>query len=466
MFFLDMLCEDPDFLEIVRVLLLIFRLICIISPIILIVLLVMDFSRGMMANSDEEAKKNVQTAVKRVIMCIGIFLTPSILTGVSSLLVNFGFDSASCIADATSENISRLKEQVTLKREADSSNKKNDTVNIYSIDDGDSSDSGDSGGAGGTGGGTGSGSGSGSITNDTKLTSIQLNQSSLTLYDEQVYQLSGKYSVNNSSDLMWKSSNSSVLTVNSKGVITAKSVGNATVTAYSKSNSSIQDTCKVTVRKIKVLFVGSSFTNRVGGHGVPKVFVKLASNAGYDTEYKFAYQSGAPLDSVYKNNKSLINQSYDYIILQPNVYIKDVDKNLNGSISVIQDVLKKNSSVKAYFRSVWNYKNTSNSVLNTRYAKFSSLVDSLNKKFNRKVGLIEDGKAMYSALRDYHINVFLSDNLHQNEKGVYLINYCIISNIFHKDPSTFKNISANGYPKLSDSEHTTFIKIAKNYCYK
>ena len=48
---------------------------------------------------------------------------------------------------------------------------------------------------------------------------------------------------------MWKSSNTKVATVTSKGVVKAKKAGTVTITATAKDGSGKKATCKVTVKK-------------------------------------------------------------------------------------------------------------------------------------------------------------------------------------------------------------------------
>ncbi|GEM_PF-4669937 len=62
------------------------------------------------------------------------------------------------------------------------------------------------------------------------------------------------------SDIAFKSSDTAVATVSSSGVVTAKKPGAAIITAYSMSNESVYDTCKITV-KYKLTYKLNGGTN-------------------------------------------------------------------------------------------------------------------------------------------------------------------------------------------------------------
>lgn len=73
----------------------------------------------------------------------------------------------------------------------------------------------------------------------------------------------------------YKSSNTKVATVSSKGVVTPKKKGTVTITAYSKENKKIKDTCKVTVRQsiTGLKFAAASKELKTGAAGTNKLTV-------------------------------------------------------------------------------------------------------------------------------------------------------------------------------------------------
>lgn len=79
--------------------------------------------------------------------------------------------------------------------------------------------------------------------------SISLNASSVSISTGKTKQLTATVSPNNATDnsVSWKSSNNNVATVNSSGLVTAKSEGMATITCTANDGSGVSATCQVTV---------------------------------------------------------------------------------------------------------------------------------------------------------------------------------------------------------------------------
>ena len=85
----------------------------------------------------------------------------------------------------------------------------------------------------------------------TKVTNVKLNKKNITLKAGKVYTLKASVSPSKASNktLVWKSSNNSIASVNSKGVVSAKEAGTVTITATAKDGSKKKASCKVTVKK-------------------------------------------------------------------------------------------------------------------------------------------------------------------------------------------------------------------------
>ena len=91
------------------------------------------------------------------------------------------------------------------------------------------------------------------ISADAKMgvTGLKLNKSSVDILKGKTYQLKGTVTPSDATNkqLNWISSDTSVATVNSKGVVTAKKVGKATITCKAKDGSGIKANCTVTVKQ-------------------------------------------------------------------------------------------------------------------------------------------------------------------------------------------------------------------------
>lgn len=87
------------------------------------------------------------------------------------------------------------------------------------------------------------------------VTSIKLNKNSVSLQKGKTYTLKAAVSPNNANNkaVTWTSSNKSVATVTSKGVIKAIKDGTATITATAKDGSKKKASCKVTVKTTTVV---------------------------------------------------------------------------------------------------------------------------------------------------------------------------------------------------------------------
>jgi len=88
-----------------------------------------------------------------------------------------------------------------------------------------------------------------SVTVVNPVQSIKLNQTQRTILKGKKYTLKATVGPKNATSkaVTWKSSNTKVATVSSKGVVTAKKAGRVTITCTAKDGSNVQATCSVTV---------------------------------------------------------------------------------------------------------------------------------------------------------------------------------------------------------------------------
>ena len=90
-----------------------------------------------------------------------------------------------------------------------------------------------------------------SVTVNRLVTSITLNKSSASVYNGKTITLTATVNPSTASDksVIWSSSDTSVATVSSSGVVTGKTRGTTTITATAKDGSGVKATCNVEVKQ-------------------------------------------------------------------------------------------------------------------------------------------------------------------------------------------------------------------------
>lgn len=106
-----------------------------------------------------------------------------------------------------------------------------------------------------------------------KVSKIALNKTGATLMKNETLDLKATVTPSNAANtaVTWKSSNTKVATVNSRGKVTAKSPGTATITCIAKDGSGKKATCKITVRKYTEIeeYVSRLYTRALGREAEP-----------------------------------------------------------------------------------------------------------------------------------------------------------------------------------------------------
>ncbi len=127
-----------------------------------------------------------------------------------------------------------------------------------------------------------------------KLKSFKLNKSSVSINDGKTYTLKATFSPSKASNknLTWKSSNTAVATVSSKGVVKAVKPGTATITCKSKETGKTVK-CTVKIKKVKVkrvLFSEDIYTVKHNG----KLQLKALISPANATNQKVKWESSHP----------------------------------------------------------------------------------------------------------------------------------------------------------------------------
>ena len=77
---------ESNLVKVVAIVRLVMNVICIVVPIVLIILGSLDLFKAVTAGKDEEIKKKQQTLIKRIVAGIIVFLVPTIVSVLMSLI--------------------------------------------------------------------------------------------------------------------------------------------------------------------------------------------------------------------------------------------------------------------------------------------------------------------------------------------------------------------------------------------
>lgn len=118
-------CQHPAVLRLIFFGTIILDIITVVIPIGLIVMLLIDFTKAVIASNDDGAKKSTKLVIKRILYAVIIFVIPWIInvlmTILSNLGVNIGTDYNICITNAKSGNFEYydklLEEEEKLEKE-------------------------------------------------------------------------------------------------------------------------------------------------------------------------------------------------------------------------------------------------------------------------------------------------------------------------------------------------------------
>lgn len=104
-------CENPDVLRVIYFASIIVDIVKIIIPIGLVVMAMIDFSKGVTSNNDGDNKKNLSRLIKRFVYAVLIFTVPWI---VKIIIINLGnltkdVNYTDCIENANEEKIKELQ---------------------------------------------------------------------------------------------------------------------------------------------------------------------------------------------------------------------------------------------------------------------------------------------------------------------------------------------------------------------
>lgn len=171
-------------------------------------------------------------------------------------------------------------------------------------------------------------------TKTSKITALTPSKATIDVKGKVTVSVKSVYPANASKSVTWKSSNTKIATVSSKGVVTGKKTGKVKITAISKSNKNAKKSITITVKNLKPTSISlpSSITVYTGVNSTVKATVPAKYyNAG--VVYKLSNTTYATISPSGKATKG-------------SVTIKPKKSKSSGSAATLTAYSKENSKAK------------------------------------------------------------------------------------------------------------------------
>lgn len=111
--FLDVIngftCGGTDVLRIIKFISILLDIVLFIIPMVLIIMVSLDLAKNVIAGRDDEMKKNMNIAIKRIIFCVALFLVNPIVSFVITFVGENSETYLKCIEIAESDDIWKYK---------------------------------------------------------------------------------------------------------------------------------------------------------------------------------------------------------------------------------------------------------------------------------------------------------------------------------------------------------------------
>ena len=132
MLFLSGICQTSNILKILFSIFVIIKVAFIIVPIVLIVMIIIDILKSTIIKDNIIAKK-LNIAMKRIIICLGIFFIPTVIETTINLInktgINFKFPYEECIENASLSKITEIEKYETALKAKEEIASKNNELN-------------------------------------------------------------------------------------------------------------------------------------------------------------------------------------------------------------------------------------------------------------------------------------------------------------------------------------------------
>ena len=306
--------------------------------------------------------------------------------------------------------------------------------------------------------------------------SISLNKTNVTLDPGKTEQLELTMLPDNlaKTDITWTTSNKDVVGIDSKGKITAKKAGTATITVAVKNNDSMKAECKVTVtgnaeenkddkenkkqlrdenKDLNILYLGTEdkTTDQLGNS-----LVGFVKDYGYSGKFKRVSTNGDLTDLIGSDDwKNLDLASYDVVIIQEDENtLRTNSQEFKDAVEEIEKATKdKNSNVKFFIRQVSANKDADSSTKDKIYKTVMEAAKNINGN------VIYDGKAFdESSSKNSNINLY-SGNENISKEGAYLSAACIFATVYGHNPE-----DVDYYGDVGESNGKKLQEIAASVC--
>ncbi len=108
MLILESVCQDASFLATILFIKKLVQIISYIVPALLVLLITIDITKAVVANSDDDIKKAQKVAIKRIIVSLVVFFVPIIVEASFSILGDLGTSWTDCYTNATDDVVETL----------------------------------------------------------------------------------------------------------------------------------------------------------------------------------------------------------------------------------------------------------------------------------------------------------------------------------------------------------------------
>ena len=122
------ICNNSSVLKVIMFLSSLLKILFILVPIGLIVMISVDFAKNVIAGNDDDMKKNVSIALKRILMAGVLFFVPVIVNFAINILGENDVAFAECFTNANAEKIAELENLEDQRRKDEEGNRVDTTV--------------------------------------------------------------------------------------------------------------------------------------------------------------------------------------------------------------------------------------------------------------------------------------------------------------------------------------------------